>query len=122
MITAHEAAATRRAMLDAKNKCKRDHDHVNIALSALTMNKYFESLPLSDIAEILSTNDFIADLDGIYCGHEGQMRIAVTHLLIKGEYQPTADPCLPLNRTVYTLTLSWYRMPSGRFEVTTYLS
>jgi hypothetical protein len=78
--------------------------HANQRIHALTGNQYFESIPLADLKAILAEQAFQTEpLDGIYCGAQG--RIAPAQV---GE------------RT--WITLSWYRMVSGRYEITCYLS
>jgi len=73
------------------------------AIGQLTHNRYFESLPISDVASILQSHGFDpAGLVGIYVGHEGRIHEQVGAKTF--------------------LSLSWYRMPSGRFEITAYLT
>jgi hypothetical protein len=79
-------------------------NRVNQRIHALTCNNYFEALPLAQLKELLAGHGFQTEpLDGIYCGSEG--KLAPVHV---GE------------RTWFTL--SWFRMPSDRYEVTAYLS
>lgn len=79
-------------------------NQANRRIHALTCNRYFESIPLADLKAILAGEGFRTEpLDGIYCGSEGR--------------------CAPVQVGERTwLTLSWYRMASGRYEVTCYLS
>ena len=77
---------------------------INRALQALTANRYFDSLPLRDIASILSAHGVTVPLDGIYCGHQGRLH----------------EPLGPDSRLLICLT--WFRMPSGRFEINAYVS
>jgi len=77
---------------------------INCALRALTTNRYFDSLPLADIAAVLAAHGLSAPLDGIYCGHQGRVH----------------EPIGPDNRP--WLCLTWFRMPSGRFEINAYVS
>jgi hypothetical protein len=67
--------------------------------------KYWEGLsaPLEVIGQALTAQGFDASvLDGIYCGESGR------------ESQPVDGKT--------HLVFSWYRMASGRYEVTAYLS
>ena len=70
------------------------------ALAALPI--YHQSLPLADIDAILTANGFKPLEEGIYCGHQGRINDQV------GEFS--------------YLVMSWYRMPSGRFEINAYIS
>ena len=75
----------------------------NKQIAALIYNHYFERLPLAEFSEILRRAEIpFESLDGIYCGATGRAttRVADDHILV----------------------LSWYKMPSGRFEVTAYIS
>ncbi len=76
----------------------------NQRIHALTCNQYFEAIPVATIADILTECGFNAEpLEGIYCGASSQI-----------------EPELVGQRT--WVSLSWYRMPSGRYEITCYLS
>lgn len=82
---------------------KAELKKANEALSRLTRNTYFDSIPLSDIIEILDAHGFDSgDLDGIYTGHEGQARSRVSEK--------------------HWMMMTWYRMPSGRFEIVAYIN
>jgi hypothetical protein len=65
---------------------------------------YQDGLPIGAIIEKLNSVGFTEteDLEGVYCGREGRVNATVGN----GVY----------------LTLSWYKMPSGRYEVTSYVS
>jgi hypothetical protein len=63
---------------------------------------YHDGLPLMKIDNILTRHGFNATEDAIYCGREGKSNEKV------GE------------RT--WLTLNWYKMESGRYEIVAYLS
>jgi hypothetical protein len=76
-------------------------NRLNRALTAITVNRYFEHLPIGEIAEAVRAQDFDTDrMDGIYCGHEGREKAYVGD----GVY----------------VHVTWYRMSSGRFEVISY--
>ncbi len=77
----------------------------NQRIHALTCNRYFDSIPVMELQAILADSGFNPDpLNGIYCGHEGRI----------------SDDARVGDRT--WCNLSWYRMPSGRYEITCYLS
>jgi hypothetical protein len=64
---------------------------------------YFESIPVTAIADILGSFGFNTEpLNGIYCGDTGRVSEQVG--------------------AKTWLTIAWYRMPSGRYEITGYLS
>ena len=76
----------------------------NQRIHALTRNQYFKSIPTAEIKSILAEHGFDPEpLNGIYCGASGE-----------------ADPVQVGDKT--WCRLSWYRMPSGRYEITCYLS
>jgi hypothetical protein len=71
---------------------------------------YHEQIPLSDMFSIIKNNDFIPiqeEWSGFLCGSEGRALIELIN-----------------NRTSKKkhLCLSWYRMPSGKYEVTSYVT
>lgn len=66
-------------------------------------NKYFDSIPVNEHADILEKHGFSGRaLDGIYTGREGHADAQV-------------GP-----KTMHHV--SWYKMPSGRYEITAYMS
>jgi hypothetical protein len=76
---------------------------VNKVITSLTHNTYFDSIPAAPIAAILESFGLLtSELNGIYCGHEGRTLAQV------------ADNAW--------LHMTWYRMPSGRFEIVAYVS
>ena len=80
---------------------KTRQNRLNKAITAITVGRYFEHLPIGDIAEAVRAQGFDSDnMDGIYCGREGRADAYVGD----GVY----------------VHVSWYRMPSGRFEVVSY--
>jgi len=80
----------------------------NKKLNNLLTNKYFNSVPLTEIFEIIKTEGIIplqednTEWEGLICGSEGRMTI-------------------PTNFVNIHFTLTWYRMVSGRFEVLAFL-
>lgn len=78
-------------------------NRVNERLSEMTRNRYFDGLPLTSIFGILEAEGFTPEnLYGIYCGATGNVHEQV-------------GP-----RTWFRM--DWYRMESGRYEVTAYVS
>ena len=72
-------------------------------LATLCRNRWYESLPIDKVEMILTKFGFDAEpMKGIYCGREGRI-----HEKVGG----------------YTyLVFSWYKMPSGRYEINAYVS
>jgi hypothetical protein len=106
----------------------------NKALYRLTFNTYFDGIPLGAINGILKANgcELIDEAwlpwTGIICGAEGR-----TEFLL-GTYgdgiggfpwkAPMEDGLPDLARTPVKnaqLILSWYKMPSGRYEIVAYV-
>jgi hypothetical protein len=78
-------------------------NRLNRALSLLTTNNYFDSIPIVPIAYCVLNQDFSdEDLEGIYCGDNSRC---------------VAD----LGENVW-LAFTWFRMPSGRWEIVAYAS
>jgi hypothetical protein len=88
------------------NKAKKQ---ASKAISAVVKPIYFESIPVAQLSAAMEANGFDAqNFDGIYTGRQGNTSIACSFI---------ADP----NKAVY-VSLSWYRMPSGRIEIVAYVS
>ena len=57
-------------------------NRMNRGLSLLTVNRYFEHLPMCDIGKLAEGLGFNTDdMDGIYCGHEGRATIDLGELV-----------------------------------------
>lgn len=88
-------------VIDGVNEATRAR-RANEALYQLGLT-YHEGLPIDQIGSILSENGFDTEsLEGIYCGDSGR----------------ASDP---VSAKRY-LCLTWYRMPSRRFEIVAYVS
>jgi hypothetical protein len=82
---------------------RADHRSVNDGLHALGL-VYHHSIPLNAIVGVFPgavRENVRAALAGIWCGREGK------------EVIPFAK---------HSLVVSWYKMPSGRYEIVSYLS
>jgi hypothetical protein len=103
----------------------------NEALSALITNVYFPHVPLDRLYGAVEGAGFEIPEDErpfLVCGHEGRAVVPLRHLdqtanqaleaasRLVGQSPPHVIPGSA------TLTFSWYRMPSGRFEVVAYVS
>ena len=82
----------------------------------LCYNRYHESIPLTEIDNILRDNGLKlvqedgSDWSGFLCGEDGSCTIDLA----------TAGTNIPVKN--FMLVLQWHKMPSGRYEVNTYLS
>ena len=74
-------------------------------LVGITVGKYYDRIPLQAFSDSLKVFGLEMESDFILCGHEGR-----TVLGLKGTDKAVG------------LALSWYRMPSGRYEVNAYLT
>jgi hypothetical protein len=79
---------------------------VNKELHALIRNKFFEAVPVGKILDIVEKHGFEhwrhGDFIGFYIGATGRRVDMIS------------------SRT--SLVIEWYKMPSGRYEVNTYVS
>ena len=83
-------------------------NRLNESLSALITNRYFEHVPLADMLRMAEEEGFSLDEENTpfaLLGHEGKADI---ELRMSGAKKSA------------WLHLTWYRMPSGRFEVVAY--
>lgn len=77
---------------------------INRELQKLTTNKYFPEIPIKLFAIIFASFGVNTDfLDGIYCGQEGSV-----------------SEQIPNTKLFWRLT--WYKMPSGNYEIVAYVS
>jgi hypothetical protein len=79
----------------------KNTNQVNQALTELG-KVYHSTLPIDQIDAILTAGGLRNLEEGIYCGHEGRV------------HEQVGD------RNWFVMT--WFRMPSGRFEVVAYVS
>jgi hypothetical protein len=94
---------------------------VNRALTELTSGKYFESIPNDNISKILKEYGLIllqedgTEWSGFLLGDNSRAHFDVGYIKTKN-----SD-----NRYVaidnVALIMSWYKMPSGRYEIVVYL-
>lgn len=81
---------------------RRSRHAFNRALQKLTVNCYFDAIPVTLLDEQLRLHGFSFLQDGIYCGADGQ---------INEQVGPNT-----------WLAMSWHRMESGRYEIVVYVS
>lgn len=94
----------------AKLTKDRAASKANRELDELVRNKYFSAIPLDRIYDIVETSGLSfmpEDKECILCGREGR---ATWDLRWNNK---SADKML---------VLSWYKMPSGKYEVVPYIS
>lgn len=99
----------------------------NMLSHVLPTNRYFKSIPLDQIAEEFFTAGVVllqednTEWSGMLLGAEGSALISL------GDAS-TADASQPKDVTFYTpftnaaLSIQWHKMPSGKYEVTAYVS
>ena len=95
---------------------KNTKKQVNKKLYSLYSGRYFEAIPLDQIFGILKDVDYTPlqedgrPWDGLLCGTEGQVYFDLGH-----------SENLKLDKSAL-LAMSWYKMPSGRYEIISYVS
>ena len=103
----------------------------NVALYDLTLNTYFPSVPLDKLyAAVESAGYEIPEGERAFmvCGHEGRANVPLRHLDMETWRANDAAARLGGWSSPHVipqegaLTFTWYRMPSGRFEVVAYVS
>lgn len=88
---------------------------INTEIYAITKG-YHRSIPLNGMFEVLTNNGLIpisedgSEWSGFLCGESGRADIGFK----------CANCNLEISNSM--LVLSWYRMPSGNYEVTAYIS
>lgn len=88
-------------MTVAKEATRRARANKELAKKICSV--YWSHLPIDDIAKIINTHGFDGSaLDGFYTGHQGKVHEKV-------------------GKNTY-IVITWYRMPSGNFEIVAYLS
>jgi hypothetical protein len=100
---------------------KWNKNAVNHKLTAFTTNRYFGSIPLSGIFDILHSEGLVllqednTEWAGFLCGDSSMDTFGLGFSDTKngeGMYAPA------YNR----LAMSWYKMVSGRYEIVAYIS
>lgn len=94
---------------------------VNAELIKYTTGTYFKAIPLKDLFSILKKHGIIAlqedntEWSGLLAGNSETTSFSIAPVSSKVEnmYQP-------YDNTV--LVLQWYKMESGKYEITTYVS
>lgn len=77
---------------------------INDAIHRLTLNKYFKTIPVHELVEILKKEGFKGEELESHIFQETQGRLTV-------QVGPRS-----------VLTMSWYKMPSGNYEIVAYVS
>lgn len=90
--------------LSTKEKNKAINNVNKNLRDEITHNKYHSTIPIMQIAKIIEVNGFDDSKvgQGIFVGATGKIHVSIG----SGAY----------------LTMSWYRMESGRYEITAYAS
>lgn len=98
----------------------KQRGQVNRELGKVLKSVYFEAIPLKDIDSALRKHDMMllqedgTPWSGIICGNEGQADFLVGPCTWNDALSTPYGNCV--------FHMSWYRMPSGRYEVIGYLS
>ena len=98
---------------------KPSRKKANAAIYALTANKYFTAVPLDALVRACEEAGYAFDEEEIaciLCGREGRATWSL--------YRTTEVPGYGTFREAVNamLVLTWYKMPSGRYEVVSYVS
>jgi len=89
-------------MAAARRQLKKDLTWVNRVLDEMNRNVYHDGVPLNRVNDALRAHGFDELEAMILCGREGRLNE-------------------PVGRFRY-LSLTWYKMESGRYEVVAYVS
>ena len=101
----------------------------NIALHALGLT-YHDGVPLDKLMDAIETNGWtVADHERpmLVCGHEGKTTVACwfmskERMAAADAYERLTTNKMDVPSTRRCLFFTWYRMPSGRYEIVAYLS
>lgn len=103
------------------NVKKRLNDRISDLLSPKNVTEYFRQIPLASIGKILKNDKIImvqednTEWSGMLLGKDGRAKIDLAPMNTKdGEFYT------PYTNTV--LVLTWHKMPSGKYEVLSYVS
>ena len=94
---------------------------INNKLHKLTANTYFDAIPLNLMNGVLAEKAmFMADEDGtpwsgFLCGREGRASFAIGYQ----DHTTTRTGMVEMDKAA--LTVTWYKMQSGRYEVVAYV-
>ena len=107
-------------------------DRANVALHALGYNTYHDSVPLDKLCAAVEAEGWTIPGDErpiLVCGREGRAvvpcwyldpeKLAALDAVVRLIGAHEAPEVVPTHRA---LTFTWYRMPSGRYEIVAYLS
>jgi hypothetical protein len=94
---------------------------INRYLYLLGFNKWYTNIPLTYVFDKLKEFDLIplqednTEWEGILCGYQASMNVPLgisSSITTDGMYKPS---------NLY-LSFSWYKMPSGKYEIVSYVS
>ena len=98
---------------------------LNDRLYDLVLNKYFDKIPLRDICNILDSSNIImldednTEWSGLLLGREGRLKANLASKENRGGTDATPT-YTPYSNTI--LIMTWYKMPSGKYEIVVYVS
>jgi len=94
---------------------------LNSDLGKLTFNTYFDSIPLTEIKNILKKYHVIllqednTEWSGFFTGYDGKANIDI------GNSESTMGGKFYVPYNNVNLVLTWHKMPSGKYEIVTYI-
>ena len=110
----------------------KDRKRINKVLHDLTVNKYFDLIPLDDIFQVLQNEGIVVlqedgmEWAGMLCG--GVKETVICYFDIADQTRPEDAPW-DNGRNIYphvirnaVLSLSYYQLGSGRWEIVTYIA
>ena len=94
---------------------------INRELTKLTVNKYFEKIPLKDISDILKNYGVTILMEdqtkwsGFFAGADARDTFDLGYI----ESEDTNGRHTVIDNS--SLVMSWHKMPSGRYEIVAYV-
>lgn len=100
----------------------RKRKQVNKKLTSFTYNKYFSSIPIKEISNILKSENIIIlqednrEWSGFLVGNDSNDTFTIGDISSKKD----DDSYIPYKNAL--LSMSWYKMSSGRYEIVVYVT
>ena len=98
---------------------------INQSLRIARNEGYFDKIPLRDICNILDSSNIImldednTEWSGLLLGREGRLKANLASKENRGGTDATPT-YTPYSNTI--LIMTWYKMPSGKYEIVVYVS
>ena len=116
--------------LTAKNRLSvKDRKRVNKQIHVFTKPIYFDTIPLDGLFSILQNEGIVVIMEdnrewqGFLCGESADVNFVLADQT-KPETPDWGSEFTVYNHVIENveLRLTWYRMPSGRYEIVAYLT